>query len=69
MLKHLLGLVHDLAATDNTEARQHRSSRVEIPPAVQSALVLHNRVVEYSTVWFGGDASGDAVQATSGGPM
>jgi hypothetical protein len=46
VLKHLLALVHDLAETPNTEARQHLFSTVEIPPAVQSASTRHNRVVE-----------------------
>jgi hypothetical protein len=46
VLKHLLGAVHDLAETPNTDARQHLFSTGEIPPAVQSASVRHIRVVE-----------------------
>jgi hypothetical protein len=68
-LKHLVGPVHDLAAWPDTEARQHLFSAVEIPPAVQSASVWHNRVVDMSNVWLGGHASGDAPQATVIGPL
>jgi len=49
-LKHLLGPVHVLAEMLKTEAAQQVSSAVEIPPAVQSASVLHSRVVEYWSV-------------------
>src|SRR5207248_2311381 len=57
------------AGRPNTEARQQVVSSVEIPPAVQSASVWHNRVVEKSGVWFGGHASGDLVQETVGLPL
>ena len=46
VLKHLLGAAHDLAETPNTDAPQHLFSTGEIPPAVQSASIRHNRVIE-----------------------
>jgi len=50
------------AAWFSTDEAQHVASAVLIPPALQSALVLHMRVLEVSRNCFGSQADGEGVQ-------